>query len=64
MAGRPKKPDADRRAGTVAIAATQGDLDRLDSLAAILPGSTRHGIAREAMRIGLAEIEGRFKGKK
>lgn len=41
----------------VAIRILQEDAERLDALAERLPVASRHAIAREALRIGMAVLE-------
>jgi hypothetical protein len=61
---RPRKSADKRRAGTIGVSCTSEDLARLDALTATLPGTTRHGLAREAMRLGLDLLEQRFSRKR
>lgn len=62
---RPQNPTEKKRAGTIGISVTTEDIAELDALRGVLPGTTRHGLAREAMRLGLKELRKRFpEGKK
>ena len=52
-----KKKEAETRRIMVGVRLTSEDADRLKALHARIPVASRHAIAREALRIGLAVLE-------
>ena len=52
-----KKKEAETRRVMVGVRLTSEDADRLKTLHARIPIASRHAIAREALRIGLAVLE-------
>lgn len=53
----PKKRQEETRRVMVGVRLAQEDADRLNALHARIPIASRHSIAREALRIGLALLE-------
>lgn len=57
MAAKKTAREAKKFTEMIAIRVAQEDADLLDDLAARLPVASRHAIAREALRIGLAVLD-------
>lgn len=51
------KTDEEMLSENLGVRVTKADLARVDALAERYPLATRHGIARMALRLGLAAIE-------
>lgn len=52
-----KKREKETRRVMVGVRLVQEDADRLDALHSRIPVASRHAIAREALRIGIAVLE-------